>query len=320
MDEKLVGYVIDSLDADELREVEDRLGRDPLLRDRLTALKRTLSLDAEMPEPLPRLVLATLARVAEEHCRRPAPPRLSQEIAPPRRSFRRADVLVAALLLILVGGLLFPSLQQAWQAYQIKACQRNLVLFWNGWQRHSELHEGAFPQLKEDGPCSFAGILVPILNDNKLLGPELSILCPAVGKRAPDSRSVEDLRAFWAQNTSDQYRAALREVGGNYAYPLGYRDGDRLVGLHRYEHDGQPLMADAPGRSEDSHENSLNHGRRGQNVLYVGGNVRWLRSRTVGPDADDIYLNQNNEVAAGLSRDDVVLGLGDACPFPCRRP
>ena len=156
-----------------------------------------------------------------------------------------------------------------------------------------------------------------MLNDNKLLGPDLSILCPAVGKRGPDNRSVKDLNALWAQDKPDQYRAVLREVGGSYAYPLGYRDGDRLVGLHRYEHDGQPLMADAPSRSDTCFpDNSENHGRRGQNVLYVGGNVRWQSTRAVGPGGDDIFLNQNNEVAAGLSRDDVVLGPGDACPCP----
>ena len=325
MDELLVGYLLNSLDNDELRRVEDRLLSDPSLRDRLTALKNLLAplaLDAEEPEPPPRLAIATLALIAEEHCRRSilsASPPLA-EPGFPRRSFRRADVFVAALLLIVVGALAFPWLVRQWQEYQIRACQRNLLAFWNGLQRHSQLHEGAFPKLDEDGPCSFAGIVVPILNDNKLLAHDLSVLCPALGRRAPDDRSVEDLRRLWLHDNPDHFRTVIRDVGGSYAYPLGYREENRLIGLNRYDNDGLPLMADAPGSSADPLANSANHGRRGQNVLFVGGNVQWRTTRTVGPDGDDIFLNQNNEVAAGLSRDDVVLGAGDACPFPCRQP
>ena len=78
-------------------------------------------------------------------------------------------------------------------------------------------------------------------------------------------------------------------------------------------------MADALGRS-DLHANSDNHGRRGQNVLFVGGAVRWCVTRDVGPSCDDIFLNRNNEVAAGLCHEDVVLGAGDASPLLKRWP
>jgi hypothetical protein len=316
MDEMLVEYLLNSLDADEQRDIEERVQHEPELRDRLAALRRTLAplaVDAEAPEPSPRLVLDTLARVAEEHCRQPAPPPrlvLPSEAAPARRWFRRADLVAAAVVLLLVGALAGPWLVRQWQDYQIRACQRNLAVFWNGLQFHSELHHGAFPQLEAAGSRSFAGIVVPILNDNKLLGHDASILCPAIGKRKPDERSVSDLNSLWEQSSPEQYRAAIRDVGGSYAYPLGYWDGPRLVGLHRDSNDTQPIMADAPGAS---HVTSANHGGRGQNVLFVGGQVRWCTSCYVGPDGDDIFVNKNNEVAAGLYHDDVVLGAGDAC-------
>ena len=44
--------------------------------------------------------------------------------------------------------------------------------------------------------------------------------------------------------------------------------------------------------------NSPNHGGRGQNVLYVGGNVKWLTAPTmptIGCENDDIYLNRSQK-------------------------
>jgi hypothetical protein len=227
-------------------------------------------------------------------------------------------VAAAAVLLVLVGGLAFPWLVRQWQEHQVAACANNLHVFWNGLQFHSDIHDGAFPHVEEEGARSFAGIFVPILNDNKMLEHDASVLCPAVGKRRPDGRSVRDLESIWKQSGNNEYRAVIREVGGSYAYPLGYRDGPRLVGLTRDDNDRQPIMADAPG--SDGRGNSPNHGGRGQNVLFIGGQVQWYTTRAVGPDGDDIFLNDNGEVAAGLRPQDVVLGVGDACPFPCHRP
>jgi hypothetical protein len=42
--------------------------------------------------------------------------------------------------------------------------------------------------------------------------------------------------------------------------------------------------------------------------------VRWCTERTVGEDRDDIYLNQDFRVLAGLGRTDVVLGPSASSP------
>jgi hypothetical protein len=327
MDDMLLGYLCNALEPDEVREVEARLDRDPRLHDRLTELKKSLAplaLDVDAAEPPPRLVLTTLARVAEDHCCRstPASPAVrhvpTQEYAPTRPWFRRADVLVAAVLLVIVGGLGVPWVVRLWHESQIVACQRNLTVFWTALERHANMHGGDFPRLDENGPGSFAGIFVPTLNDNKALASEATILCPAVGKRAPDGRSVRELTQLWEQDGATEFRAVIRDVGGNYAFPLGYWDGPRLIGLHSDDGDNTPLMADALGIGNRL-GNSDNHGGRGQNVLFVGGNVRWSTMRRIGPEGDDIYVNKNNEVGAGLCREDVVLGVGDASPCPCPR-
>jgi hypothetical protein len=43
-----------------------------------------------------------------------------------------------------------------------------------------------------------------------------------------------------------------------------------------------------PGRPA-SRVNSFNHGGRGQNVGFVGGQVSWATVPTVGPEGDNIY-------------------------------
>src|SRR5947209_20091652 len=135
MDDKLVGYLLRALDPPDLLEVEAHLRTHPEARSRLARLERALAplaADDQPPAPPPGLVLGTLARVAEYRCRKlpaaPPPPR-QQVGAAGWRWTRRADCLVAAALLILVGGLCTPGLLHQWRLYQRQACAENLRKF-----------------------------------------------------------------------------------------------------------------------------------------------------------------------------------------------
>ena len=317
MDEKLLDYLLDNLSAVERREVEDRLRDDPAMGDRLIALKKELaplSFDGESPLPPSGLALDTLARLAEVNARRPvlrpAPPPRHETAG--RRWFRCADVIAAAALLVLVGGVAASWLAVQWQQYRIEACQRNLAVFWDGLRFYSDIHQGSYPAPRDQGPRSFAGIVVPLLNDSGVLAQEASVLCPAVGKSRPDSRSVPELEDLWNNGGSAALRSTMRRVGGSYAYPLGYEEGGQLIAPQRDWDAGQPILADVVWPGDNG--NSANHGGKGQNVLFNGGNVRWCTTRNVGPNGDDIYVNERNEVRAGLNRNDAVLGSGDASP------
>ena len=50
--------------------------------------------------------------------------------------------------------------------------------------------------------------------------------------------------------------------------------------------DSTPILADRP--PAQGWGNSPNHGGTGQNVLFVGGNVGFFTTRTVGPENDEI--------------------------------
>src|SRR4051794_37136109 len=116
MDENLVGYLLNALDPETQRQVETYLHKEPGARQKLDTLRRAvepLAADKEPAEPPAGLAFRTLARVAEYRCRPlpQAPEPTPTQIGPPaRRWWRRADVLVAACLLVVVGGVGLPGL------------------------------------------------------------------------------------------------------------------------------------------------------------------------------------------------------------------
>jgi hypothetical protein len=316
MDEHLLGYLLGTLDTVTRQRVEAYLRTQPQARERLALLEQALAPlaeDRDDPEPPPGLVRSTLARVAEHRCALPVAPRPSpyQLDATSRRWARPIDWAVAACLLVLVGGLLAPLVAHQRQRQQRLACENNLRNFWTGLQAYADRGSNAFPQVEPEGPRAIAGIFVPVLNDYGLIE-EVSIACPAQGTQSPLPCSVNDLEQLYRDNPP-AFRAVAAELSGHYAYCLGYQDGHALCGLRRDSGDALPILADAAG-TRNGERNSDNHGGAGQNVLYVGGNVRWCVRPTVGVDCDNIYVNHDFRIGAGLCRSDTVLGASNTQP------
>lgn len=316
MDDHLLGYLLETLDPATRQKVEAELQSSPDARARLTRIQAALAPlaeDAADPEPSPGLVLDTLARVAEYRCSRP------KVAAPPARGdvphwglFRRADVLVAAAILFLALGILAPLLSRLWRNHDRYACANNLRKFWGGLSAYADSHEGEFPRIEETGPRSVAGSFVPALNEAGLLD-GVSVTCPGRGPSKWASGRLGELERLYAERP-DEFAVVARTLAGHYAYSLGYAEGhDQLRGLRRDSGDGLPILADQAGEKT---ANSDNHGGSGQNVLFVGGNVRWATLPTVGVAGDHIYLNQKLRREAGLCRVDTVLGASDARPYP----
>ncbi len=318
MDENLVGYLLKSLEPDEQRAVEAHLEAHPESRAKLEQLERALAplaADAEDPEPPPGLALAALARVAEHKCRPlPAAPRPVREQPAATGWFRlrRADALAAAALLVVAAGLALPALVRVYEARDRAACAENLHQVWGALAAYSDQRPGRpFPMVESSGPRSVAAVFVPLLRDAGTLDGTFRVACPARPEPTPVANaSLADLEAAY-QRGGEEYGRLARNLAGGYAYSLGYRDGATLAGLRAGDDNALPVVADfSPGDG-----NSPNHGGTGQNVLYIGGNVRWCAARTVGFAGDDIYVNKHNQIHAGEGRVDTVLGPGDASPF-----
>jgi hypothetical protein len=324
MDENLIGYLLGALDEGTQQNVENHLRDNPDAHRKLDRLRRVLeplSFDRDAIEPPAGLWMRTLSRIAEHRCRHlphaPAP-MPSQRSSYQRSRWRLPDVAVAAAILVAFSGLLLPLLSRWWQQHDIVACQNNLAEHYKALATFSDHHGSRFPAVETEQPV---GRIMAIMHDANMVTPTMSMACPAAnGRRAPLPMSVQELDELAARDP-EQFQKTMRNMLGCYAYSLGYmepgQDGVvRHYGLAPNFPDGmQPLMADRPPFDEGHQTltgNSLNHGRWGQNVLFTGGQVKFLPSRFIGPD--DIYLNRENKVGAGRDRDDRVLGCGWACP------
>jgi hypothetical protein len=320
MDELLVGYLLEGLDTEQQQAIAARLETEPDLRARLEALRRLvepLALDREQPEPPAGLAAGTLGLIAEYRCHTlPQAPVVTpyQRNTRTRRGFRRPDVLVAAVLLVLIAPLAIAGLSRLWRDYAFRAaCANNLRELGGGLQRYADQHDGHFPQLQPEGPRSFAGSFIPVLCESGALTPPPPIVCPCDGTSAQTLPSLAMLEELYRAQP-EAFGAAVRDLAGSYAYAMGYHEDGRLHGLDRSDDNHTPILADRlPFALSD---NSPNHGGTAQNVLYIGGNVAWCTQRTVGVNGDDIYLNRRSEVLAGVCREDAVLGSSDASPLP----
>jgi hypothetical protein len=184
----------------------------------------------------------------------------------------------------------------------------------------SRRHHGDFPRVEEMPPLNFAGVFVPILAQNGALRPEMSVNCPSQGRLPPANVSLGQLQALYF-NQRDQFEQLTWTIGGGYAYALGYREAGVHHGLRRDQETMAyiPLLADRPPFDQRTPlsltGNSLNHDGDGQNVLYQDGRIEFRTVRKVGFGGDDIYLNRNQRVEAGVNRFDSVLGASPVRPY-----
>lgn len=318
MNENLVGYLLGALDPESHRQVEDRAREDPVTARQLETLRRALeplALDREPPEPAAGLAMRTLARVAEYRCRplpaAPAPP--PERAAFSRRWWRpRPDLLVAASLLILLGGIGVPALVHLRREHNKQACGNNLRLFHQALDAYSANNHHEYPQLGDKAPHNVAGMFAPMLREAGVLPQDLAIHCPA-----NDGPSPQELQAM----NPEEFRQAARGVTDCYAYTLGYRDANGAC--HGLRNDDTeinrallPILADCPhvrGPNGQNRGNSPNHSG-GQNVLYLDGHVHFWNNPHAGVEKDNIYLNKRGQVGAGVDPWDTVLGRGDDRP------
>jgi prepilin-type processing-associated H-X9-DG protein len=324
MDENLIGYLLGALSPDEHRKVQAYLEADPAARERLDALRQALeplSADCGDPEPPPRLAARTLARLTGLSCGDlPRAPQTGGRAAgAPFPMWRRADVLVAACLMLTALGLLTHwlfTLRRPDGAAQMIACQDNLRRLYVGLKSYSDRHNNDFPNVARaaQSPRNVAALVVPILMESGSLPEPVSLSCPATGAPQACPWTLHDLQAM----SPEEFRKSVEGLGACYAYSLGYRTDDALVGL-RFDPakpiNRLPLMADCPAPDPQS-GNSLNHGGKGQNVLFMDGHVSFCTERNVGVRGDDIFLNKAAQVAAGLDWTDSVLGRSSATPAP----
>ncbi len=316
-DDDLIGYALDLLDPPDRRAVERHLlahPADAAKVERVRAALAPLAADRPPPEPAPGLAIRTLARVAEyvaEHEPRRADPvepddddgplaaPVGDAVSPRERtrgrpsrrggpSWLRADVAVAAGIGVLAVGLVTAWVGKTRHDAALASCADNLRVLHAGLDGYSGTHGGRLPQVGDPAHPT-AGTFAAALSEAGELPVRFAPRCPA----APVSATPTPVDYAYTLG----YHGPDGELRGHERHVEGCADNDLIAVAADY-----PVAAVAPGGGPVSAH------RTGHNVLYLGGNVRFATTATVGVNGDDIFRNDAGRVAAGLHRCDAALG------------
>ncbi|HEX4145643.1 MAG TPA: hypothetical protein VHY91_19210 [Pirellulales bacterium] len=319
MRDDLVGYLLDALEPAEKLAIEAQLSRDAALRQDLETLRgkmQLLEVDRAHYTPPPGLAERTCEFVYSriEVALTPATP------APAR--WRLVDFAVAAAIFLAASVLFLPALHQSRLAAGVTGCQNNLRELGRSLAQFANVNGGRFPSL-DHGEGQFpAGVYATKLSDKGLLLEPSMVICPS----SAQATQLEQFRLpalDEIQNASRQRQAELyRAMGGSYGYNLGYLLDGRYHSTENLQRPTFALMADAPdsetlrGSTVPAQLSSLNHGRRGQNVLFEDGHVEFLKGCNAEGCPDNIFLNDHGQPTAGIHRNDAVIGPSHAHPLP----
>ena len=312
-------YLLGALNDLEAEAVRSRLESDPGYRrelDRTRGNLRRLQRLGGAAAPPPRLAKRTCDFLFDPDRPRRTVFRLRKMPSlPPAQSGTRwnwADVIVTGVILLIAGLLVLPAVNSSRFQARVTACQDNLRQVGQALTEYSHKNHDVFPAVPAEGNLAAAGVYAPILTENGYLTESAAVLCPDSvqaqerGFRVP---SLEELRSAVGQKLA----RIQRRMGGSFGYCLGYFDHGTYQPTRNLNRDYFAILADAPSDDRADHQ-SANHGGVGQNVLFEDLHIEFCSTSRPGKGLDDIYTNDDHEVAPGLHRDDAVVASSGTAP------
>lgn len=306
--DQLIDFVMGQLEGTDREQIEHAVETDPDVAQKVERLGRNIHLlldDGEAIEPSPGLASNTMALVAQSRLK----PRSIFEYVPTRVPFQWADVAVAASIFVAGVLTLLPAIRGSRERMRQAGCVYNLQQLGHSLAQYVTLNP-FYPYPPSHQADAHAGTFAAVLHDAGVLR-DLSILdCPCNGP-CPDR--AQDLPSFDQLGQIRRFDPAgyRHLMSWDYAYNGGYlHDSGRPGPVESSPAVAIPVVADQP-----PHENyvrilegnSPNHARRGQNVLYSDGSVRWHGNRRIGPKDPDLFLNNRRELQPGVDEQDSVL-------------
>jgi len=307
--DELLDFALGQLDDPRRRVIEEDCRSDPEAArrvERLRAACDALLDDGETFAPPPGLAGRTLAFVAE---RRSSPSLL--DYVPARVPFRWADFAVAASIFIAGVLTLMPAVQRSRERMNQAGCVLNLQKIGQSLGQYVSTHQ-RYPAPPDGRGDARSGLFAALLQDGGFLEDVSLLDCPYNGRC--DLRHAREMGTFdQADDLSKSDPARFQKmVCWDYGYNPGYRHASGHLGpIDARPASLIPVVADQPPAAAylgDVARNSPNHFGAGQNVLYSDGAVRWHQSRHIGPDDNDVYLNNARRPEPGVhERDSVIL-------------
>ncbi len=329
MHDLLVGYLLDELDDDQRRIVEERLRHDPAFRRQLAHLSRCLGQDRNaenLPTEPPRGLAERTARNIA-HAADSGEFQLANQYGYSSIGFADGDsrgkshwtvvdMAVATGVVLAVGMLLLPALRDSRSAARRLECQNHLRQLGVALANYSEVYQKYMPRIETGEP---AGIFTVRLVENRFIDRDQArqlIVCPATElAESIQSRQIRIQIPSFAVYQSAKGTVLVgfqKTIGGSLAYRLPFlRNGEYTALRNTYRKD-IAVLSDAPNPQDPSFK-SCNHGRYGQNVLFQDLRVDYLKGPLCNTNRHDhLFLNHDGLPIASTDPFDSVLGPSDA--------
>jgi len=336
---QLLGYLLEALDDSERESVEEQLAHDTTLQNQLLRLREALRpLQATRCEfdPPAGLAKRTCRRVAS-YCQTPAEAAaaepsqqiadktlrrepLAAAVAPPSwvGGWSWKDLTTAAGILATATLLLFPAIENSRFNARVAACQDNLRQLGQALGQYSQHHRGYFPPVPQRGRLAAAGVFAPVLASAGYLESPAVVICPASPLAEDRQFRIPSLDELWAIDDPADLERLRGRMGGSYGYCLGFMENGRYHSPRDMGRWSFALMSDAPSDRLPGHQ-TLNHGGRGQNVLFEDFHAQFFTTPRLIGLSDHFFVNDIGMVAPGRHRDDSVIGNSASAPFRVAR-
>jgi hypothetical protein len=238
----------------------------------------------------------------------------ASEACVPSGIWSAADTIVVAGVLLAVSLIFFPAIAGSRYRAQVTACGENLRNLGFALAGYSEHHQGFFPSIPVSGNRSAAGIYAALLREALYLDDPRVVLCPGSRLAARGAEFRIPTLAELDRAQGPQLLELQRNMGGDYAYALGYVANGGYTTPRNLVRCNFALLADVPSLHLPGRQSS-NHAGRGQNVLFEDLHIEFLQSPQSEPLGDDLFRNRYGYVEAGLDERDSVLVPSNARPL-----
>jgi len=276
------------------------------------------------PDELADCTVARLRELAREHLASAPPPPKVLKLA---RWQNLGNVIAVAASILLIVGILIPSSRLMRHRSGLQTCEGQLANISRGLDLYSADYEDRFPAVARaaDAPWNRVGHQGPE-NHSNTRNP-YRLLKLGYLDRAEDFVCCGGKQGLASPLTPAQIQVHSDFPSRNHI-TYSYRVTS-APSVTRMSLSALPIMADMNPHFEQPaactsarltfrpdrdrlRVNSMNHGRRGQNVLYGGGHVRYSRTRFLGNPPDDIYMPEGSDECRGYevprSLTDTLLG------------